>query len=49
MGIEGIERIEKFRLKESLDNDYDPMIFEEYSNLNQDVKAYKKKLLTEPS
>ena len=37
MGIEGIERIEKFRLKESLDNDYDPMIFEEYSNLNQDL------------
>ena len=37
MGIEGIERIEKFRLKESLDNDYDPMIFEEDSNLNQDL------------
>ena len=37
MGIEGIERIEKFRLKESLDNHYDPMIFEEYSNLNQDL------------
>ncbi|MBL6648835.1 MAG: phosphoribosylformylglycinamidine synthase [Flavobacteriaceae bacterium] len=37
MGISGIQRIEKFVLKKTSNEKYDPMIFEEYKLLNQNI------------
>lgn len=37
MGIEGIIRIEEFHKLEESDADFDPMLFQKYSSLNQEV------------
>src|SRR6218665_1136926 len=37
MGIEDIIRIEEFENTTSDFNDFDPMLFQKYSNLNQDI------------
>jgi phosphoribosylformylglycinamidine synthase len=37
MGIEGIARIEEFQLAEESKADYDPMLFQKYNSLNQDL------------
>ena len=37
MGIEGIIRIEEFHYTTEESLDFDPMLFQKYSNLNQDI------------
>jgi len=37
MGIEGIARIEEFNAVNEDDTSFDPMLFQKYSSLNQDI------------
>lgn len=37
MGIEGVQRIEEFRAVEAEDKAFDPMLFQKYSKLGQDI------------
>ncbi|WP_392388773.1 hypothetical protein [Flavobacterium piscinae] len=37
MGIEGIIRIEEFHKVESNHSDFDPMLFQKYTELHQDI------------
>lgn len=37
MGIEGIIRIEEFKVSNAVDQNFDPMLFQKYKNLHQDM------------